>query len=152
VGCGFKGDPVGLRGEPPSQAVALSPASGEARGGPGPRADVPQKWTSQVSASISVVLLPPPSFSGMPPTKLVISWRSSRWMVSGSEVGIPRQVDDNYAHFCTWRQPNLEDSTKILGNLLTAAYLDPQDSMLFDEASKPVAVLSHILTGVRVQQ
>jgi hypothetical protein len=71
---------------------------------------------------------------------------------TGSEVGIPRQAVGNYAHFWTWRQPNPEDPTKISGNLLTAAYLDPQDSMFFDEPSKPVAVYSHILTGVRVQQ
>ncbi len=65
---------------------------------------------------------------------------------TGTEVGIPRQVVGNYAHFWTWR-PGPDDTLK--GNLLTAAYLDPQDAMFFDEPSKPVAVYSHILTASR---
>lgn len=63
----------------------------------------------------------------------------------GSEVGIPRQVVGNYAHFWTWR-PTPEG---LKGNLLTAAYLDPQDAMFFEEPSKPVAVYSHILTATK---
>ncbi|KAL3937729.1 MAG: hypothetical protein SGBAC_007223 [Bacillariaceae sp.] len=66
---------------------------------------------------------------------------------TGSNVGIPRQVATNYAHFWTWKQ-NLQDPSVISGNLLTAAYLDPQDSLFFDEPSKPVAVYSHVLKGV----
>lgn len=69
---------------------------------------------------------------------------------TGSEVGIPRQVVGNYAHFWTWR-PSQEQGGKdiLMGNLLTAAYLDPQDAMFFDEPTKPVAVYSHILTATR---
>ncbi|CAJ1951416.1 unnamed protein product [Cylindrotheca closterium] len=67
---------------------------------------------------------------------------------TGSSVGIPRQVATNYAHFWTWKQDS-EDPNVISGNLLTAAYLDPQDSMFFDEPSKPVAVYSHVLKGVK---
>jgi hypothetical protein len=66
---------------------------------------------------------------------------------TGSEVGVPRQAVTNYAHFWTWRPG--PDAT-IKGNLLTVAYLDPQDPMYFEEPSKPVAVYSHTLTGVRV--
>lgn len=76
---------------------------------------------------------------------------------TGSEVGIPRQVGGNYAHFWTWRpNPTAAPSsdgtttTSILGNLLTAAYLDPQDAMFFEEPSKPVAVYSHVITGTKV--
>jgi hypothetical protein len=68
---------------------------------------------------------------------------------TGSEVGIPRQVVGNYAHFWTWRRDENSESS-IRGNLLTAAYLDPQDAMFFDEPSKPVAVYSHVLNAVRV--
>jgi hypothetical protein len=72
-------------------------------------------------------------------------------------VGVPRQAVTNYAHFWTWR-PGPEDNpaaaaaspSTIKGNLLTVAYLDPQDPMYFEEPSKPVAVYSHTLTGVRV--
>lgn len=65
---------------------------------------------------------------------------------TGSTVGVPRQAVTNYAHFWTWKQ-NVENPGLISGNLLTAAYLDPQDSMFFDEPSRPVAVYSHILKG-----
>ena len=72
---------------------------------------------------------------------------------TGSQVGIPRQVVGNYAHFWTWRpQQSSEGSAKsdqLKGNLLTAVYLDPQDSMFFDEPTKPVAVYSHILSATR---
>ena len=68
---------------------------------------------------------------------------------TGSQVGVPRQVVGNYAHFWTWRQKNPGDPSTISGNLLTAAYLDPQDSLFFEEPSKPVVVYSHILNGVR---
>jgi hypothetical protein len=75
---------------------------------------------------------------------------------TGSEVGVPRQAVTNYAHFWTWR-PGPDDNpavaaspSTIKGNLLTVAYLDPQDPMYFEEPSKPVAVYSHTLTGVRV--
>lgn len=67
---------------------------------------------------------------------------------TGSDVGIPRQVVGNYAHFSTWR-PGSNNNDSLRGNLLTAAYLDPQDAMFFEEPSKPVAVYSHILTAVK---
>jgi hypothetical protein len=80
---------------------------------------------------------------------------------TGSQVGVPRQAVGNYAHFWTWRQPpsintNPDDPLSkqqpqtLTGNLLTAAYLDPQDAMFFEEPSKPVAVYSHVLTATRV--
>ena len=66
---------------------------------------------------------------------------------TGSTVGVPRQVGGNYGHFWTWRQV---DDAHMTGNLLTAAYLDPQDSLFFNEPSKPVAVYSHILSAERI--
>mmetsp|Transcript_6328 Transcript_6328/g.9312 ORF Transcript_6328/g.9312 Transcript_6328/m.9312 type:complete len:296 (+) Transcript_6328:73-960(+) len=64
----------------------------------------------------------------------------------GSEVGIPRQVGGNYANFWTWK---FEQENKLSGNLLTAAYLDPQDALFFDEPAKPVAIYSHSLVAER---
>lgn len=67
---------------------------------------------------------------------------------TGSQVGVPRQVGGNYAHFWTWRK-NPEDPSIVTGNLLTASYLDPQDPMFFDEPSKPVVVYSHVLKALK---
>jgi len=67
---------------------------------------------------------------------------------TGSEPGVPRQVTTNYAHFWTWKK-NSNNPSILTGNLLTAAFLDPQDPMFFEEPSKPVAVFSHILSGVK---
>lgn len=64
------------------------------------------------------------------------------------EFGVARQVVGNYAHFWTWRQQ--ADGESLTGNLLTAAYLDPQDPLYFDEPSKPVAVYSHDLMARKV--
>jgi hypothetical protein len=70
---------------------------------------------------------------------------------TGSQVGVPRQVGTNYAHFWTWKEtPGNANADKLTGNLLTAAYLDPQDSLFFDEPSKPVAVYSHLITANRI--
>jgi hypothetical protein len=78
---------------------------------------------------------------------------------TGSEVGIPRQVIGNYAHFWTWRPSSSNNNSTenkddtgygLKGNLLTAAYLDPQDAMFFEEPTKPVAVYSHMLTATKV--
>jgi hypothetical protein len=79
---------------------------------------------------------------------------------TGSQVGVPRQITTNYAHFWTWKSPpgtlkngdggtEQEEAQQITGNLLTACYLDPQDSLFFEEPSKPVAVYSHVLTATR---
>lgn len=74
---------------------------------------------------------------------------------TGSTVGIPRQVSTNYAHFYTWKKPPPSDgsvestSSSIRGNLLTAAYLDPQDPMYFEEPQQPVAIYSHALSATR---
>lgn len=65
----------------------------------------------------------------------------------GSEVGIPRQVVGNYANFWTWKKG---EGNQITGNLLTAAYLDPQDALFFNEPSKPVAIYSHALKAEKV--
>jgi hypothetical protein len=86
---------------------------------------------------------------------------------TGSDVGVPRQVGTNYAHFWTWKQPfgsgqdgpsssisgskdNNNSNTIMTGNLLTAAYLDPQDSLFFEEPSKPVAIYSHVISATRL--
>lgn len=63
------------------------------------------------------------------------------------EFGVARQISGNYAHFWTWRETENKDTIK--GNLLTAAYLDAQDAMFFEEPSKPVVVYSHDLIGLR---
>ena len=65
------------------------------------------------------------------------------------EFGVARQVSGNYAHFWTWRSPREDSPTTITGNLLTAAYLDAQDPMFFEEPSKPVVVYSHDLVATR---
>jgi hypothetical protein len=67
---------------------------------------------------------------------------------TGDTVGVPRQVVTNYAHFWTWQKRS--NDNQIQGNLLTAAYLDPQDSLYFEEPTLPVVVYSHILTGERI--
>jgi len=54
------------------------------------------------------------------------------------EFGVARQVVGNYAHFWTWREQ--PDGKTLTGNVLTAAYLDPQDPLFFQEPSKPVVV------------
>lgn len=68
----------------------------------------------------------------------------------GSQVGIPRQVGTNYAHFWTWKEIPGSDNKAMSGNLLTACYLDPQDAMFFDEPSKPVAVFSHLIKAEKL--
>ena len=68
------------------------------------------------------------------------------------EFGVARQVVGNYAHFWTWRGPSEEESSSsstVTGHLLTAAYLDAQDPMFFEEPSKPVVVYSHDLVATR---
>jgi hypothetical protein len=67
---------------------------------------------------------------------------------TGDTVGVPRQVVTNYGHFWTWKR--LNDGNQIQGNLLTAVYLDPQDSLYFEDPTLPVVVYSHILTGERI--
>lgn len=59
---------------------------------------------------------------------------------TGNQVGVPRQVSTNYANFYTYQRNN---DNEIRGNLLTCAYLDPQDALYFQEPSKPVVVYSH---------
>jgi hypothetical protein len=67
-----------------------------------------------------------------------------------SQVGIPRQVGTNYAHFWTWKETPGSDNKVMTGNLLTACYLDPQDAMFFEEPNKPVAVFSHLITAEKL--
>lgn len=71
---------------------------------------------------------------------------------TGSTVGVARQAVTNYAHYWTWRSKKNEppNQPSLTGNLLTAAYLDPQDPLFFQEPAKPVAVYSHILTAQRI--
>jgi hypothetical protein len=66
---------------------------------------------------------------------------------TGDTVGVPRQAVTNYGHFWTWKRLN---DNQIKGNLLTAAYLDPQDSLYFEEPTLPVVIYSHILNGERI--
>ena len=63
------------------------------------------------------------------------------------EFGVARQVNGNYAHFWTWKQ---QGSNQLKGNLLTAAYLDPQDPLFLDEPVKPVVVYSQDLIANRL--
>ena len=65
-----------------------------------------------------------------------------------TEFGVARQVIGNYAHFWTWREQ--PDKNFLTGNLLTCAYLDPNDALFFQEPAKPVAVYSHDLKASRV--
>jgi len=68
------------------------------------------------------------------------------------EFGVAREVVGNYAHFWTWKGGDNDggkNNNKVTGNLLTVAYLDPQDPMFFDEPSKPVVVYSHDLVAKR---
>ncbi len=78
------------------------------------------------------------------------------------EFGVARQVVGNYAHFWTWKENNennnnddeqSKSSTNVVvtGNLLTAAYLDAQDALFFEEPSKPVVVYSHDLVAKKKQ-
>ena len=66
---------------------------------------------------------------------------------TGSTPGVPRQVGTNYAPFWTYQQ---DAQNQLKGNLLTAAYLDPQDALYFQEPVKPVVIYSHVFTGSRL--
>ncbi|KAL7575055.1 hypothetical protein ACA910_000428 [Epithemia clementina (nom. ined.)] len=83
---------------------------------------------------------------------------------TGSTVGVPRQVTTNYGLYWTWQQEVLQPAafgdsssnidpatatTKMKGNLLVAAYLDPQDPLYFQEPNRPVVVYSHVMEAVR---
>ena len=70
---------------------------------------------------------------------------------TGSTVGVPRQVTTNYGLYWTWQQ-SLDDSSTMQGNLLVAAYLDPQDALYFQEPTNPVVVYSHALQAQRQTQ
>lgn len=66
------------------------------------------------------------------------------------EFGVARQVVGNYGQFWTWKQVSGDDDV-LTGNVLTACYLDPQDSSLFfEEPNKPVAVYSHNISAKRI--
>mmetsp|Transcript_19441 Transcript_19441/g.44283 ORF Transcript_19441/g.44283 Transcript_19441/m.44283 type:complete len:359 (-) Transcript_19441:58-1134(-) len=65
-----------------------------------------------------------------------------------TQFGVARQVATNYAHFWTWKDPG--DGKVMKGNLLTAAYIDPQDPLFFKETVRPVVVYSHDLVATRV--
>ncbi|KAJ1460959.1 hypothetical protein M885DRAFT_508453 [Pelagophyceae sp. CCMP2097] len=67
-----------------------------------------------------------------------------------SQPGVARVVIGEYQHFWTFRPPN-EDG-KIIGNLLTAAYIEPQDPMFQEVFDKPVAVYSHSLQFTRAAE
>lgn len=79
---------------------------------------------------------------------------------TGNIPGIPRQAITNYANYYTWiiwqHDNNINDTQQqqrplsLRGNLLTAAYLDPQDPAYFDEPQQPVAVYSHSMTAQRI--
>ena len=80
---------------------------------------------------------------------------------TGSTVGVPRQVTTNYGLYWTWQQqqqqqqqsPIQEQRPKrtLQGNLLVAAYLDPQDALYFQEPVQPVVVYSHVLSAIQQQ-
>jgi hypothetical protein len=60
--------------------------------------------------------------------------------------GVPRQVGTNYGLFWTWKRVN---DKELAGNLLTAAYLDPQDALYFEEPVRPVVVYSNVFSAQR---
>ena len=67
------------------------------------------------------------------------------------EFGVARQVNGNFAHFWTWRPQMDSNGNKVLkGNVLTAAYLDPQDPLFLEEPTKPVVVYSQDLLGTQI--
>lgn len=66
---------------------------------------------------------------------------------TGNVPGVPRQAITTYANFWTWRMGT--DDGYVTGNLLTAAYLDPQDPLYFREPTLPVAIYSHDLNLTR---
>lgn len=65
-----------------------------------------------------------------------------------TQFGVARQVVTNYAHFWTWKDLG-DGSGEMLGNVLTAAYIDPQDALFFKETVRPVVVYSHDLKAKR---
>ena len=65
---------------------------------------------------------------------------------TGSTYGVPRQVGTNYGLFWTWKQVS---ENELKGNLLVAAYLDPTDSLYFEEPVAPVVVYSNIFQATR---
>ena len=67
---------------------------------------------------------------------------------TGSTPGVPRQVMTNYANFWTWQQ---KSDKSLKGNLLTAAFLDPQDPLYFDEPVLPVAIYSHVFAAEKIE-
>ncbi|KAL3790091.1 hypothetical protein HJC23_013602 [Cyclotella cryptica] len=91
-----------------------------------------------------------PSESGDAPRNIFVCSEYIRQVTFGlsQEFGLARQVVGDYAHFWTWRET--ENKDVVTGNLLTAAYLDAQDPMFFEEPSKPVVVYSHDLVASRV--
>ena len=68
---------------------------------------------------------------------------------TGSTYGVPRQVGTNYGLFWTWKRTSDND---LNGNLLTAAYLDPQDALYFEEPVAPVVVYSNVFQATRRQE
>jgi len=56
------------------------------------------------------------------------------------QFGVARQVVGEYQHFWTFRR---KADTEVTANLLTAAYLQPQDPLFFQAPSKPVVVYSN---------
>ena len=65
---------------------------------------------------------------------------------TGSTYGVPRQVGTNYGLFWTWKRVS---DNELAGNLLTAAFLDPQDSLYFEEPVAPVVVYSNVFQAKR---
>ena len=65
---------------------------------------------------------------------------------TGSTYGVPRQVGTNYGLFWTYRRIS---ENELTGNLLTAAYLDPQDALYFEEPVAPVVVYSNVFQAKR---
>ena len=56
------------------------------------------------------------------------------------QFGVARQVVTDYGYYWTHR---LDDPNTIRSNLLTCAYLEPQDSLFFKAIDMPVAIYSH---------
>jgi len=84
--------------------------------------------------------------SEMKTPDLFLAMESIRQVTFGpptfSNPGVPRIVIGEYSHWWTFRRL---DSKSLRANLLTAAYIEPQDPMFSDAFDEPVVVYSHNL-------
>ena len=71
-------------------------------------------------------------------------------VLGGWGIGLPRgncKVVTEYQYFWAFRVA--EDGQSVAANLLTCAYLEPQDANFFKAPNTPVAVYSHKIAFTR---